>query len=90
MLEAVIYFFFFYFLTFAYPSEFLNDKRDFPRKISPEIIVCHVEAVRQPTGAFPPTEVNNKTNQLINKFLEESLTRNLNKIRHDNRQTVVA
>ena len=59
--KLLFIYFFFYFLTFAYPSEFLNDKRDFPRKISPEIIVCHVEAVRQPTGAFPPTEVNNKT-----------------------------
>ena len=54
-------YYFFYFQTFAYPSEFLNEKRDFPLKISPEIIVCHVEAVRQPTGAFPPTEVNNET-----------------------------
>ena len=60
MLEAFSYFFF-YFQTFAYPSEFLNEKRDFPLKISPEIIARHVEAVRQPTGAFPPTEVNNKT-----------------------------
>ena len=51
MLEAFSYFFF-YFQTFAYPSEFLNEKWDFPLKISPEIIVCHVEAVRQPTGAF--------------------------------------
>ena len=60
MLEAFSYLFF-YFQNFAYPSEFLNDKRDFLRKISPERVVCHVEAVRQPTGAFPPTEVNNKT-----------------------------
>ena len=51
-----------FYLFFAYPSEFLNDKRDFPLKISPEIIVCHVEAVRQPTWAFPPTKVNNITN----------------------------
>ena len=89
MLEAFSYFFF-NFQTFACPSDFLNDKRDFPLKISLEIIACNVEAVRQPTGAFPPTEVNKKTKKLINKFLEGSLTRNLNKIRHDNRQTVVA
>ena len=43
------------------------------------------------TVALPPTEVNNKTKQqLINKFLKGSLTRNLNKIGHDNRQTVFA
>ena len=40
--------------------------------------------------ALPPTEVYNKTKQLINTFLKGSLTRNLNKIGHDNRQTVFA
>ena len=28
--------FLFYFQTFGYPSEFLNDKKDFPLKISPD------------------------------------------------------
>ena len=46
MLEAFSYFFFF-FQTFAYPNDYLNNKRDFLRKIAPEIVLCHVEAVRQ-------------------------------------------
>ena len=53
--------FFFFFQSFAHPNDYLNNKRDFLRKIAPEIVVCHVEAVRQGTVALPPTKVNDKT-----------------------------
>ena len=52
-------------VVFCLPQRVFEWQKGFSLKISPEIIVCHFEAVRQPTGAFQPTEIK-KENEITN------------------------